>query len=337
VTWDWSPADRAALAAFLGRHGLGGGHVTTRPVGDGHSNLTYLVSDGEHRVVVVRRPPPPPVPPGAHDVLREAALLRGLADSDLPVPGVLATAEAGELLDDVPLVVMEYVEGPVLTTRTPDALASPAARREVGDSLVDTLVALHGVDWRAAGLDSLGRPEGFNARHLRRLRRLVADDDGKLPEDFAEVDAWLDARVPPESGATIVHNDFRLGNVILGADPPGRVVAVLDWELATLGDPLFDVGYFLACWPEAGTALTPTEELGTAVLEPGWPTRDELAQRYAAATGRDLAGLAWYTTLALWKLAVLYEYSRRRGVDPYYDDPRLVRSFLDAARRSAGR
>ncbi|HEY2222852.1 phosphotransferase family protein [Actinomycetospora sp.] len=338
MSWDWSPADLAALEAFLGRQGLGGGRPTTRPIGDGHSNLTFLVSAGEHRVVV-RRPPPPPVPPGAHDVLREAALLRALAGSAVPVPGVLATAAAGEVLDDAPLVVMEYVEGPVVTTRTPTELASPVARRAIGDSLVDTLVTLHGVDWRAAGLEGLGRPEGFNARHLRRLRRLVADDDGTVPDEFAVLDGWLESRVPPESGATIVHNDFRLGNVILGAGPPGRVAAVLDWELATLGDPLFDVGYFLACWPVAGTAPTPTGELGTAVLEPGWPSRDDLAHRYAAATGRDLAGLAWYTTLAQWKLAVLYEYSRRRtvdgGGDPYYDDPRLVQSFLAAARETA--
>jgi aminoglycoside phosphotransferase (APT) family kinase protein len=339
VSWDWTATDRAALEAFLGRHGLGAGPVTTRPIGDGHSNLTYLVSDGE-RQVVVRRPPPPPVPPGAHDVLREAALLRGLADSDVPVPAVLATAPAGEVLDDAPLVVMEYVDGPVVTTRTPGALATPAARRGIGDSLVDTLVALHAVDWRAAGLEGMGRPEGFNARHLRRLRRLVADDEGELPCEFADLEAWLSDRVPPESGATVVHNDFRLGNVILDAAPPGRVVAVLDWELATLGDPLFDVGYFLACWPVAGSELTPTEELGTAALEPGWPSRDELAERYATATGRDLTGLGWYTTLALWKLAVLYEYSRRRALDgtgdPYYEDPSLVRSFLAAARRTAG-
>jgi aminoglycoside phosphotransferase (APT) family kinase protein len=192
------------------------------------------------------------------------------------------------------------------------------------------------VDWHAAGLTDLGRPEGFNARHLRRLRRLLAADDGRSPTEFADVEAWLAEHVPPESGATIVHNDFRLGNVILGAEPPGRVAAVLDWELATLGDPLLDVGYFLACWPVAGGEHTPTQALGTAVLEAGWPARDELADRYAEASGRDLAGLAWYTTLALWKLAVLYEYSRRQAADPYYDDPRLVRSFLDAAHRAAG-
>lgn len=334
MSWDWSPGDRAALEGFLGARGLATGPVTTRRIGDGHSNLTYLVSSGGHRVVV-RRPPPPPVPPGAHDVLREAALLHGLRGSDVPVPAVLATAEVGEVLDDVPLVVLEYVDGPVVTTATPDALATPSTRREVGESMVDTLVSLHAVDWRAAGLAGMGRPGGFNARHLRRLRRLVADGDGAPPADFADVDAWLSERVPPESGSTIVHNDFRLGNVILAAAPPGRVAAVLDWELATLGDPLLDVGYLLACWPVAGSPLTPTEELATAVLEPGWPTRDRLAERYATASGRDLAGLAWYTTLVLWKLAVLYEYSRRKAADPYYEDPRLVRSFLEAAHRAA--
>lgn len=336
MSWDWNPTDRAALAAFLARHGLTAGDVTTRPLGDGHSNLTFLVSDGD-RDVVVRRPPPPPVPPGAHDVLREADLLRGVAGSGVPVPVVLATAAASEVVD-VPLVVMEHVSGPVVTTATPRPLATPTTRAQVGTSLVDTLAALHTVDWRAAGLADLGRPEGFNARHLRRLRRLVEDENGRLPTGFGELAAWLEAHVPPESGATVVHNDFRLGNVILAPEPPGRVAAVLDWELATLGDPLLDVAYLLACWPVHGEPLTPTEQLATAALEPGWPTRDELATHYAAVTGRDVSGLAWYSALVLWKLAALYEYSRRRlaaGVgDPYYEDPALVRSFLDAAGRA---
>lgn len=211
----------------------------------------------------------------------------------------------------------------MVTTSTPPALAGE--RRAIGESLVDTLAALHAVDWRAAGLGDLGRPEGFNRRHLRRIRGLV--DDGV----FAPLHTWLEENAPSESGATIVHNDYRLGNVILGDGPPGRVMAVLDWELATIGDPLFDVGYLLASYPEPGEPLVPTAALGSAVLEPGWPTRAELAARYAAATGRDLADLRWYTVLALWKLAVLFAYSRRRGVDPYYDDPALVASFLDAA------
>jgi aminoglycoside phosphotransferase (APT) family kinase protein len=338
VVWDWTPETLASLGAFLRERHLCDGPVTAKRIGDGHSNLTFLVSDGT-RDVVVRRPPPPPTPPGAHDMLREARLVAALADSAVPVARVLATAEAGVVLD-VPFYVMSFASGPVVTTRTPPPLDTPGTRREVGYALIDTLVELHAVDWRAAGLEDLGRPEGFNGRHLRRMGHLVADREGRPPRHFADIDRWLHERVPTESGAAIVHNDYRLGNVVLSGCAPGRVEAVLDWELATLGDPLFDVGYFLASVPEAGQGLTPTEELGTALLEDGYPTRSELAQRYAERTGRDLSQLDWYSALALWKLAVLYEYGRRRAVrgegDPYYADPSLVQRFLDAAHRTAG-
>jgi aminoglycoside phosphotransferase (APT) family kinase protein len=321
---DWSPTELDALGRLL--RGIVDGPLTSRRIGDGHSNLTYLVSGS--RDVVLRRPPPPPLPPGAHDVLREARLLAGLADTAVPVPEVLAAAEAGEVLDS-PLYVMTHVAGPVVTTTTPAGLTGRGAA--IGESLVDTLAALHDVDWRAAGLAEMGRLEGFNRRHLGRMRRLVADGDGDVPPAFAEVDAWLTAHVPAESGATLVHNDYRIGNVILG--PDGRVAAVLDWELATIGDPLLDIAYLLASWPEPGEPLTPVAALGVAALGDGWPRRADLAARYAARTGRDLSGLRWYTVLVQWKLAVLYEYSRRRGGDPYYADPALVDAFLAAAHR----
>jgi aminoglycoside phosphotransferase (APT) family kinase protein len=334
---EFPPDELAQLAKFLAAAGICDGPLTARAVGDGHSNLTYLVSDGQ-RQVVVRRPPPPPLPPGAHDVLREATLIRALAGSPVPVPEVLATAGAGEVIE-APFFVMSYVPGPVATTDTPSALSSPADRRRLGQALVDTLAALHAVDWRTAGLADLGRPEGFNTRHLRRMGRLVADGNGQLPAGFAELANWLEAHVPPESGASIVHNDYRLGNLILAPSPPARIAAVLDWELATIGDPLFDLGYFLASYPAPGEPLTPTGEMGTAVLESGYPGREELAARYATTTGRDLSQLPWYITMALWKLAVLYEYGRRRAVaghgDPYYRDPALVQSFLAAAERTA--
>ena len=312
MRWDWTPHTRAKLATFLEARGLTRGDVTTQPIGDGHSNLTFLVSDGTRRVVV-RRPPPPPTPPGAHDVLREARLIGALAGTGVPVPRLLATAGAGEVVD-VPLYVMTFAAGPVVTTGTPPPLNPPALRRRIGQALVDTLADLHAVDWRSAGLADLGRPERFNERHRRRIGGLVADDDGKPPPHFAEIDAWLAAHVPAESGASIIHNDYRIGNVVLCAGRPGEIAAVLDWELATLGDPLFDVGYFLASVPERGGMLTPTEELGVAMLESGYPTREELAGRYAERTGASLANLDWYTALALWKLAVLYEYGRRRAV-----------------------
>jgi aminoglycoside phosphotransferase (APT) family kinase protein len=337
MTWDWSPRTLAALEHFLSERGIADGPLATKRIGDGHSNLTFLVSDGQ-RQVIVRRPPPPPVPPGAHDMLREARLLDGLANTAVPVPRVLATCEAGAVLD-VGFYVMSHVAGPVITTTTPDELATPTERRRLGEALIDTLAALHAVDWRAAGLGDLGRPEGFNERHLRRMARLIADADEHPPAEFADITAWLTANVPAESGATIIHNDFRIGNVIAAPNRPARIAAVLDWELATIGDPLFDLGYFLACHPTADEPLTPTTEMGTALLEDGYPTSAELAARYAAATGRSLTNLAWYTTLAQWKLAVLYEYGRRRAVagigDLYYRDEALVRSFLDGARRAA--
>jgi aminoglycoside phosphotransferase (APT) family kinase protein len=343
LTGEWSRPARAALACFLSERGLGGGRpsgddLEIRRIGDGHSNLTFAVTDGTNRVVI-RRPPPPPEPPGAHDVLREARLMDALCGTAVPVPVVLAIAQAGEVTD-VPCYVMSFAEGPVVTTATPPPLGAPAIRRQIGQSLVDTLARLHAVDWRAAGLAGLGRPDGFNTRHLRRIGQLVTDRQGRLLPRFEAAGAWLAAHVPPESGAAIVHGDYRIGNVVLAPAPPGRVAAVLDWELATIGDPLLDVAYFLASVPEPGQPRTPVQDLSSAMLEDGWPGRAELAAWYAEHTGADLGGLAWYTVMALWKLAALYEYSRRRaegdGGDDYYADPALVTSFLRAAHREAG-
>lgn len=338
MAWDWTDETLASLRLFLEEREVLSGDITTKPIGDGHSNLTFLVSDAM-RSVVVRRPPPPPIPPGAHDMLREAKLLSALSSSPVPVPEVLAVAHAGDVLD-VPFYVMSFADGHVVTTATPSPLDTPECRRAIGHSMIDTLAELHAVDWRAAGLEKMGRPEGFNARHLLRMRRLVADDDGLVPEAFADVDSWLQENTPPESGGTLIHCDFRIGNVVIAPDAPGRVAAVLDWELATVGDPLLDVGYLMATVPSPGLPTNPTAELSAALLEDGYPSKDELAERYSARTGRDLANLAWYTTFSLWKLAVLYEYSRRRvddGIgDPYYTDPALVQRFLADARRASG-
>lgn len=334
LVWDWSEQTLAALAAFLEARGVMSGPLTSKPIGDGHSNLTFLITNGEASVVV-RRPPPPPLPPGANDMLREARFLAGLHGTGYPVPEVLATVQEGEVLD-VPFYVMSFARGHVVTTSTPEVFATPDERLNIAHSLVDNLARLHLTDYRAAGLDDLGRPEGFNARHLKRMARLVQDDDGHLPTEFEAVYSWLASHVPLESGSAVIHNDYRIGNTMISPDAPGRVIAILDWELATLGDPLFDLGYFLSSVPEPGHARTPTEDLGTAMLEEGYPGRAELAERYAEQTGADLTHLDWYVTLALWKLAALYEYSRRRGEDEYYLTPGLVDSFLAEARETAG-
>ena len=338
MTWTWTPETTDALTAYLSDHGITSGPVVTSPIGDGHSNLTFRVSDGE-RSVVLRRPPPPPVPPGAHDMLREARFIGALGGTGVPVADLLAVVQTGEVLD-VPFYVMSHVVGPVITVETPAPLDNPADRALIGTSLVDTLAALHAVDVDAAGLSDLGRPGNFNARHLRSVGRLVNSEDGTPPAEFAPIDAWLKERIPEQSGTSVIHNDYRIGNVIVAPDSPGRIAAVLDWELATIGDPLFDLGYFLSSWPEPGEELTPTGEFGVAAFEQGYPRRADLAQRYATATGRDLSNIDWYHALALWKVACLYEYGRRRAArgvgDQYYRDPAKVRSFLQAAHQVAG-
>jgi aminoglycoside phosphotransferase (APT) family kinase protein len=333
--WSWSEDQLRQLGRFLADRGLCGPAITAKAIGDGHSNLTFLVSDG-HSKLVVRRPPPPPLPPGAHDVLREARLLAALEQTDVPTPRVRAIATAGELLD-VPVFVMDFVDGVVITESTPAPGGDEQLRRHIGESLVDTLASLHKVAWREIGLGDFGKPDGFNARQLRRMRSLIAED-GTVPPTFAALDDWLHAHLPSESGAAIVHNDFRIGNMIVDVEA-GCVAAVLDWELTTIGDPLADLGYLLTSYPMPGEPLVPTSVMGTAVLEPGYPRRIELIDRYAERTGTDVSGVNWYATLAMYKLAALYEYSRRRfesGVgDPYYADPGLVGSFLAAGERLA--
>jgi aminoglycoside phosphotransferase (APT) family kinase protein len=333
VTWEWTSAKRAALKGYLRELGLMKGDLTIAPVGDGHSNLTYLVTDGKSQIIL-RRPPPPPLPPGGHDVLREARLLQALEGGAVPVPRVLAVAPAGLLLD-VPFFVMEFVPGIIITDHTPVAFASVEDRRTIGSAFVDGLIALHAIDWRGRGLDDFGKPEGINRRMLHRMRSLVANPAGELPSAFAGIARWLEDNAPQESGACIVHNDYRLGNVMWTPGSPAKLLAVLDWELATIGDPLADLGYVLAAWPEPVADLTPVQEFAAAILEPGHLSRSELADFYATRTGRDISRIGWYITAAHWKLAALYEYSRRRGHDAYYADPALVTRFLAAAENAA--
>ncbi|MGN6127120.1 MAG: phosphotransferase family protein [Humibacter sp.] len=325
-------ASLARLGAFLAERGLveADAPLSASRVGDGHSNLTYLVTAGDRRVVV-RRPPLPPFPRGAHDVLREASFLAALAGSGVPVPDVLATGTAGEVFD-VDFFVMSHLSGRVFTTEPPQA----GLRRRLGLALADTLARLHEVDWRAQGLR--GHPEGSNARQVAKLGRLVADENGDPPPEFAAIDAWLARNAPVESGSAVVHSDFRLGNVLVDG---GSITGVLDWELASIGDPLIDLGYLVAAWAEPGREpATPIERLGAATSADGFPTRAELVERYATASGRDVTSLAWYLALAEWKLAVLYEYNRRRAVaghgDPYYSDASFVAEFLAAAHLAAG-
>ncbi|MCU1652470.1 MAG: aminoglycoside phosphotransferase [Pseudonocardia sp.] len=339
VPFDIVPFDIAALERWLSAEGLGAGPVRPRRIGDGHSNLTYAVATGD-RTLVLRRPPPPPIPRGAHDMRREARILRALAGTAVPVPRVLAAAEAGEVMD-VPCYVMEHLDGAVATDTLPAGLDTPEDRRAVAHAFIDVLAALHTVDWRGCGLADLGRPEGFLDRQLDRLPSLIADEDGALAAPFGELREELRGTVPTSGEAALLHGDFRFGNVMLATDRPARLLGVLDWELAGIGDPLADLGYTLATYavrtepPHALTAMS------AVTLGDGFPDRDELAARYAAATGRELSRLSWYQAFQLFKLAVLFEYNRRRtargGGDPYYGDPALVDGLLGACRGALDR
>lgn len=333
MSWDWDQTTLAALSDFLAARGLHDGPPAPRRIGDGHSNLTYLirVKGGE---AVLRRPPPPPIPKGANDVRREARVLSALAGQGVPTPKVHALAEAGEVLD-VPFYVMDHVPGHVITDRLPEGVDAAGDGRDMAFGLADGLAQLHAVDWRACGLEDFGRPEGFNARHLARLEGLMTYRDGPVPAWLADMAAHLRTDIPAESGATIVHNDYRLGNVIWSDPPAPRLLAILDWELATIGDPLLDLGYLACCHPVEGEPLTPTQELSAALLAPGMPSRDEVVARYVERTGRDLSRLGWYAAMAAWKLAVLYEYQHREARDAYYADATQAPRFIAAAERFA--
>jgi aminoglycoside phosphotransferase (APT) family kinase protein len=310
------------LRAFLDAQALGSGDLRVAPIGEGHSNVTYLVArDG--RELVLRRPPRGPLAPSAHDVLREARLLRALAGSSARVPRVLAACDDTSVIG-APFYVMERIAGEVLTSTLPPALDTPAERRRCGEELVDALVEVHAVDWRACGLEGFsGDPDGYLERQLRRFAGLWEHHRTRDVPAVEQVGAWLREHVPRSGSATIVHGDYRLGNAMMSALPPARLVAILDWELATIGDPLADVGYLCAVWIERDDPPLRMFELSGATRAEGFLTRDELVARYEAASGRAMTDIRWYRALALWKATIFMEGNYRRALAGTTDDPWL--------------
>jgi aminoglycoside phosphotransferase (APT) family kinase protein len=283
-------------------------------ISGGRSNLTYLVEQDEGgRRWVLRRPPLGHVLPTAHDMAREHRVLAALAGTGVPVARPLALCE-DPAVNDAPFYVMEYAPGVVLAERLPAGYAESAAdRRRIGDALVDVLVRLHAVDFRAVGLADFGRPEGYLERQVRRwAQQWERSKTGPL-DAIEELQRRLAAALPASPAPTIVHGDYRLGNLALDPADPGRVVAVYDWEMATLGDPLADLGYTLIYWSEPGDAGD-GRFLPSVTAAPGFATRAELVERYARASGRDVAHVDFYQVLALYKLAIISEgiYARWR-------------------------
>jgi aminoglycoside phosphotransferase (APT) family kinase protein len=288
------------LEAYLDSLGFGSGPLSARRIGEGNSNVTFLV-EREGTRLVLRRPPRPPLPPSAHDMLRESRVQRALEKAGAPVPHVVAVCDEESVLG-VPFYLMDWLEGAVVTDTVPGSLDP----RGIGRAAVDALAEIHAVDWSAAGLEGFGKPDGYLARQIRRWSGLWEVNATRLLPAVAVLGEQLAATMPESPAATVVHGDYRLGNLMLAEDAPERVLAVLDWELSTIGDPLADLGYLLATWSDADSAGTPLE-LSPVTRNEGFPARAELADRYAACTGRSLEALSWYEALALWKGAVFCE------------------------------
>jgi aminoglycoside phosphotransferase (APT) family kinase protein len=308
------------LLSFLDEHGLGDGEPRIAPIGDGHSNATYLFERGGRRFVL-RRPPRPPIPPSANDMLREARVLAAL-HGRARVPKVLAVCDDEAVLG-APFYVMDMVEGFVVTTAMPAVLDTPEERRRTAHELIDALVEVHGVDWRAAGLEGFGKPEGYLERQLRRFLGLWEHNKTRDIPAVEAVGAWLKDSLPKSPAATVVHGDYRLGNVLLEPQAPARIAAILDWEMSTIGDPLADLGYFCALYVERDDPSLGKFELSKVTREAGWPARAELIARYEERSGRSMTDIRWYQTLALWKSIVFMEGNFKRASAGMSDDPYL--------------
>jgi aminoglycoside phosphotransferase (APT) family kinase protein len=297
-----------ALREFLrDRMGLAGA-VEIEQFPGGHSNLTYLLKCCG-REYVLRRPPLGPVAPKAHDMVREYHVLRAVHPHFAEAPEALAVCEDPAVLG-APFFVMERRRGIVLRDAAP--VPPNLDPRQVSEAFTDTLIRLHSIDVSGVDLRALGKPEGYVERQVRGWSERW---DRAKTEEVPEMDQlirWLAARVPPPAMPALVHNDFKLDNVMLAAHAPARVEAVLDWEMATLGDPLSDLGLTLCYWVWAGGPEVTVAGQPALTSHPGWFTRGEMVERYAGRTGRDVASLPYFEVLGVFKLAVIIQqiYSR---------------------------
>jgi aminoglycoside phosphotransferase (APT) family kinase protein len=281
-----------------------------RLIAGGRSNLTYRVDDQAGHSWVLRRPPLGQVLATAHDMGREHTIISALAPTDVPVAPAVGLS-ADDSVNGAPFYVMDFVEGLIVRDRTVSDQLSPEARATVGREIPDVLARIHAVDPDEVGLGELGRKEGYIERQLRRWHRQFEQSKTREVPAVDAVHNKLSSRIPEQGRAAIVHGDYRLDNCLV--TPEGRIAAVLDWELCTLGDPLADVGLLLVYWTDPDDALSALP--GAATTAPGFPTKAEMVERYAAASGRDVSGVDYYVAFGYWKLACILEgvYARYRG------------------------
>jgi aminoglycoside phosphotransferase (APT) family kinase protein len=330
--------DVAALAAWLRVHGgiSLDGEAELLQFGRGYSNLTYLVrahdAAGE-REIVVRRAPPGVAIKSAHDMGREHRILSALAPAWPRAPRPIAYCEDPSVIG-TPFYAMERVRGVVLRARVPAGVVlSEDAMRAASQAACDTLAEIHNLDWRAVGLGDLGKPDGYVERQVRgwsdRWRTSRTDD---VPQ-VEKLGAWLAENRPRESGAALVHNDFKYDNLVLSADLT-QVLAVLDWEMATIGDPLMDLGTALGYWIQADDPPVFQVAVFGPTTHPGNLTRVQLVERWSRATGRDAGNVLFYFAFALFKLAVVAQQLYKRYVDGHTKEERYA-GMLEGVRAVA--
>ena len=294
------------VESFLDEYALGSGPIAVSRIGDGGgSNFTFLIERGSERFVL-RRPPRPPLPPSAHDMVREAGLQNAIRAAGFDRLAVIVAVCEDESVLGVPFYVMHWLDGDVISGALPAGLETEAARFALGIDLVDTLVEIHAADVSSPGLAAFARPGSYLERQVRRFAQLWELNQTRQIPAVDEVGVYLAAHLPEPLPSTVVHGDYRLGNMMVSPDDAAHIVAVLDWEMGAIGDPRADVGYLLATYTEPNGRVS---ALGSspATGEPGFPSRAQLVERYVERSGRDLEPLAWFEALALWKAAVFCE------------------------------
>ncbi|HWD71829.1 MAG TPA: phosphotransferase family protein, partial [Actinomycetota bacterium] len=313
-----------------------GGPFEIERLGEGLSCLTFALR-GEGWEVVLRRPPRGNLPPTAYDVTREYRVMRALSDAgaEVPVPRPLALCRDPSVIG-APFYLMEPVWGPVVRSELPEVLSTAPARRAISEHLVDTLAALHAIDYASVGLEDFGKPDGYLERQLRRMGELWDRARFRDIPEIDEVGRWLGEHLPTQRGSTILHGDYKLDNVILSLTSPPRIRAVVDWEMSTLGDPLADLGWLLYFWFDPGE---PAFDLPVATVTDcdGFLRRPELLERYAERVGTDTGQIGWYVALAGWKIAIIMEGAYGRylaGVADHAAFVTLERAVLALAHRA---
>jgi aminoglycoside phosphotransferase (APT) family kinase protein len=333
--------DLARLAEWLRSQSLQAEGLSVEQYPRGHSNLTYLLHAGEH-AWVLRRPPAGSRVHSAHDMVREARLLEKLHPVFPLAPHVVAVCEDAAVIG-APFYLMDPVRGAILRGAAPKVELSPAEVRAMNAAFVRTLVSLHAVDFRAAGLP--GKPEGYVRRQVEGWTRRWHDARTEEIPDVDEIARWLQERLPPERGAAFLHNDFKLDNLVLDPDDPSRVVGVLDWEMSTAGDPLMDLGTAVGYWVEEGDPEPLKAFAFGPTFLPGSFTRAEIVSEYARLSGRDTSGMLFYSCFALFKTAVVAQQIYKRYLEGLTHDERfaalgmgvqiLARSAVEAAARGS--